>query len=103
MQIMLRLAQRYRGVAYHSIGERQLIGRLGHDPSSHSGRPARMAISLRQNRTSDLPFILCPKGKFAGGTTGAHKMQCGPRWPPVVTYAINHCNAVTFTIALWLD
>jgi hypothetical protein len=42
-----------------------------------------------KNRVSDLPSTVCPKGKFAGGTTGAHKMCYGPPWSTMVTHYKN--------------
>ena len=46
--------------------------------------------------------VLCPKGKFAGGTTGAHKMQCGPGRPTVAAYGhkpLRCSDFYNFTVA----
>jgi hypothetical protein len=99
-------------------GECQLVGGLRHDPYPLfvPGVPRENGDQPRtEPRASDLSPtlcprrkdrltqtepgfrpspVLCPKGKFAGSTTGAHKMQCGPLWPPVAQHGHKplHCS-----------
>jgi hypothetical protein len=85
---MLRLARWHCRVADDRVGQCQIVDRLSHGPCPSVLCP-RGNDRTGKNRVSDLPSTVCPKGKFAGGTTGAHKMCYGPPWSTMVTHYKN--------------